>query len=312
MSISTPLKIVFMGTPAFAVPSLKALMDAGFNVAAVITAPDKPSGRGMKLQQSDVKKFALEHSIRVLQPVNLKSPDFVEELKSIDPDLQVVVAFRMLPEIVWSLPPLGTINLHASLLPQYRGAAPVNHAIINGETVTGVTTFRLKHDIDTGNILMQEKVLITDDDNAGTLHDKLMTAGAALLVQTVRNIQEGTIEEIQQDIILEEEILKPAPKIFRENCEINWQDTTKNIFNLIRGLSPIPGAFTYLKEKRIIITEAAKDEEFPSVSTGQYRTDGKTFLKFATNDGYIRLLRLKPEGKGEMGVQDFLRGRRDL
>jgi len=279
---------------------------------AVITAPDKPAGRGMKMQQSEVKKFALAHSIKVLQPTNLKSPEFINELKTINPDLQVVVAFRMLPEVVWNLPPMGTINLHASLLPQYRGAAPINHAIINGENETGITTFRLKHDIDTGNILLQEKVPITESDNAATLHDKLMSEGSKLLVRTVNGLRDGTLQEISQDSIMTHTPFKHAPKIFRENCEIKWDDTVVNIYNLVRGLSPKPGAFTFLNGTRIIITESEKDNSTPEAPPGAYITDGKTFLKFAATDGYLSILKLKPEGKGVMNIEDFLRGRRDL
>lgn len=311
MNVNTPIRMVFMGTPDFAVPSLKALLEAGFHISAVITAPDKPAGRGMKLQQSEVKKFALEHSLKVLQPTNLKSPDFLDELKMINPDLQVVVAFRMLPEAVWNLPPMGTINLHASLLPQYRGAAPINWAVINGEKETGVTTFKLKHAIDTGNILLQRKVTIEETDDAGSVHDKLMRSGAELLVETVKGLQAGKLQEVQQDVLVTEDI-KHAPKIFREDCEIDWNDRTENIYNLIRGLSPHPGAFAFLKGKRIKITEISKEIGTPSMPPGNYKTDKKTFLKFATHDGYIHILKLKPEGKSDMGIEDFLRGRRDL
>lgn len=307
-----PMRIVFMGTPAFAVDSLKALVEAGFDIAAVVTAADKPSGRGMKLHPSEVKKYALEHNITVLQPTNLKSPEFNAELKKIAPDLQVVVAFRMLPEVVWNLPPLGTINLHASLLPHYRGAAPINHALINGETETGVTTFKLQHDIDTGNILLQKKVAIEESDNAGTLHDKLMKAGSELLVQTLKEIESGTAREIRQSSVAAEVELKNAPKIFTPDCEIDWNKSATQIFNHIRGLSPRPGAFTYLNDKRIIITRASKEHLRPGVTPGQYKTDHKTYLKFATRDGYICIEELKPEGKGVMKVEDFLRGQRNL
>lgn len=307
-----PMRIVFMGTPAFAVDSLKALVEAGFDIAAVVTAADKPSGRGMKLHPSEVKKYALEHNITVLQPTNLKSPEFNAELKKIAPDLQVVVAFRMLPEVVWNLPPLGTINLHASLLPHYRGAAPINHALINGETETGVTTFKLQHDIDTGNILLQKKVAIEESDNAGTLHDKLMKAGSELLVQTLKEIESGTAREIRQSSVAAEVELKHAPKIFTPDCEIDWNKSATQIFNHIRGLSPRPGAFTYLNDKRIIITRASKEHLRPDVTPGQYKTDHKTYLKFATRDGYICIEELKPEGKGVMKVEDFLRGQRNL
>lgn len=305
------LKLVFMGTPAFAVASLDALVKAGFNIAAVVTAPDKPAGRGMKLQESDVKKYAVAHGIRVLQPQKLKSPEFVDELQQINADLQVVVAFRMLPEVVWSLPRLGTINLHASLLPQYRGAAPINHALMQGEKETGVTTFKLKHEIDTGNILLQERVVVDDDDNAASLHDKLMQAGSDLLVKTVEGLRDGTLSEKQQEDLSATEI-KHAPKIFREDCEIDWHQAAHTIRNFIRGLSPRPGAFTFLKNKRIIITRAAVEMQQPKINPGDYITDGRTYLKIAAADGFLQVLKLKPEGKGQMAVEDFLRGRRDL
>lgn len=307
-----PLKIVFMGTPAFAVASLDALVKAGFDIAAVITSADKPAGRGMKLQQSDVKKYAVEHGLKVLQPTNLKSPEFIAELKVINAGLQVVVAFRMLPEVVWNMPRLGTINLHASLLPQYRGAAPINWAVINGEKETGVTTFKLKHEIDTGNILLQEKVKIEDTDNAGDVHDKLMTTGAALLVKTVTQIAEGTIKEIAQEDFAKNEPVKKAPKIFTEDCEIKWNRSVQDIHNFIRGLSPFPSAFTFLKTRRIKILESKIEVAQPEDDPGTFETDGKTFLKVAAQGGYIHILRLKPEGKGEMKVEDFLRGWREI
>lgn len=306
------LKIVFMGTPAFAVASLKGLLDAGFHVAAVITAPDRAAGRGMRMQASDVKKFASQRNIPVLQPTNLKSPEFVRQLREINPDLQVVVAFRMLPEVVWNLPPLGTINLHASLLPQYRGAAPINHAIIRGEKETGVTTFKLKHDIDTGNILMQEKIAILPEDDAGSMHDKLMDLGARVLVKTVAGIADGSLKEISQDTLADPAALHHAPKLFREYCLIDWNHSVDHVYNFIRGLSPQPGAFTFLKETRIIVTKAEKDLTPPTIPAGEYSTDRKSFLKVAATDGYIRIMRLKPEGKGEMAIDDFLRGKRDL
>lgn len=312
MAENKPLKIVFMGTPEFAVPTLSALMTAGYDIVGVVTAPDKPAGRGMKLQQSDVKKFALLHSLKILQPVNLKSPDFVNDLKKLNADLQVVVAFRMLPEIVWNMPPLGTINLHASLLPQYRGAAPINHAIIHGETKTGVTTFKLKHDIDTGNILLQEKIPITPQDNAGSIHDQLMALGAELVIKTISGLQDGTIREISQPEGAAGTTLKSAPKLHREDGEINWDKSADDIFNLIRGLSPYPGAFTFIKGKRVIITEASKGESGGNTTPGKYETDHKTYLAFHAKDGKIRILKIKPEGKREMTIEDFLRGHRDL
>lgn len=312
MAENKRLKIVFMGTPEFAVPTLSALMTSGYDIVGVVTAPDKPAGRGMKLQQSDVKKFALRHSLKILQPVNLKSPDFVNDLKDLNADLQVVVAFRMLPEIVWNMPPLGTINLHASLLPQYRGAAPINHAIIHGETETGVTTFKLKHDIDTGNILLQEKIPITPQDNAGSIHDQLMALGAELVIKTIKGLEDGTIREISQPEGAAGTTLKSAPKLHREDGEINWDKSANDIFNLIRGLSPYPGAYTFIKGKRVIITEASKEESGENMTPGKYETDHKTYLSFHARDGEIRILKIKPEGKREMTIEDFLRGHRDL
>lgn len=312
MTVKNSVRIVFMGTPEFAVPSLKALIDAGFEIDAVVTAPDKPAGRGMKIRQSAVKKFSLEHSLRILQPENLKSPEFVQELTNIHPDLQVVVAFRMLPEAVWALPPMGTINLHASLLPQYRGAAPINHAIINGETSTGVTTFKIKHEIDTGNILMQTKVAIDERDDAGILHDKLMVAGADLIVQTVMGLKNGTLKGIDQNDLIKNTELKPAPKIHKEDTILDWYQPTRQIFNRIRGLAPYPGTSTFLKGKRIILSKAEAMTEEPTITPGDYETDGKSYLHIATMDGFIKVLRLKPEGKRDMGIEDFLRGHRNL
>lgn len=301
-----------MGTPEFAVPTLSALLEGGYEVAGVITAPDKPAGRGMKLQQSAVKKFALEHALKILQPVNLKSPEFINELRALKADLQIVVAFRMLPEIVWNMPSRGTINLHASLLPQYRGAAPINHAIINGETKTGVTTFKLKHDIDTGNILLQKVVPISEKDTAGTVHDKLMSVGAGLVITTIERLLDGTLNELAQNEITAGSKLKSAPKLNREDGKIDWKKNTLDIYNLIRGLSPYPGAFTFLKDKRIIVTEAVADSVDSGLPPGAWQTDNKTFLNFATADGLIKILKLKPEGKREMHIEDFLRGYRDI
>lgn len=301
-----------MGTPAFAVPSLDALYKAGFEILAVVTAPDKPAGRGYKLHQSDVKKYAVANGIPVLQPTNLKSTEFLEQLRILNADLQVVVAFRMLPESVWDMPSMGTVNLHASLLPQYRGAAPINWAVINGEKETGITTFKLQHAIDTGNILLQQKMAIDDADNAGTVHDKLMNAGAELLVHTVTGLQNGSIKEIKQAILAGNAAIHHAPKIYNDVCEIDWNKNTADVHNLIRGLSPYPGAFTFLKDKRTKILQSAKEVGKSNVPAGSYVTDGKTYLKFATVDGFINVMRLKPEGKSEMTVEDFLRGKRDL
>jgi methionyl-tRNA formyltransferase len=301
-----------MGTPEFAVPSLNKLYEAGYDIAAVVTAPDKPAGRGMQLTQSAVKKYAVEKDLQILQPEKLKDPSFIQTLKSLNADIQVVVAFRMLPEIVWNMPPLGTINLHASLLPQYRGAAPINWAIINGEIETGVTTFKLQQQIDTGNILLQEKVKIHPDGTAGTLHDKLQYTGANLLLQTIQQIENGEIEETPQPSIfnLYSSTLQTAPKIFNETCQINWDKTTDEIYNLIRGLSPSPTAFTFLNEKKLKIFSAEKEKSTESNEPGKIITDHKTFLKFAALDGFISLKEVQLEGKKRMQIEDFLRGYR--
>ena len=299
------MKIVFMGTPDFAVASLDALKNAGFDIVGVVTAADKPAGRGQKLSESAVKKYAVEHGLKVLQPVKLKDPEFISELKALNADLQVVVAFRMLPEVVWNMPPKGTINLHGSLLPQYRGAAPINHAIINGEKESGVTTFFLKQEIDTGDVIFSESTPITENDTAGTLHDKLMNIGAGLIVKTVKAIEEGNYKEVPQPMDTE---LKFAPKIFKDFCQINWMQDNAVVFNHIRGLSPYPTAFTYLNEKTLKVFSIEKEEVSPTIEAGSFETDGKTFLKFATNNGYIKLLELQLEGKKRMQVDEFLRG----
>lgn len=299
-----------MGTPDFAVASLKALLDAGKNVVAVVTSPDKPAGRGQKLHQSAVKQFASEHGLPVLQPEKLRAPDFLENLRSYKADLQVVVAFRMLPEIVWNMPPLGTINVHASLLPQYRGAAPINHAIINGEKESGVTTFLLQQEIDTGNILLSEKVEIDEVDTAGILHDKLMLAGANTLIKTIEALEKDEIIPLSQNEMSAED-LKHAPKIFKEDCLINWDSPTEEVYNKIRGLSPYPAAYTLLDGKVLKIYEATKEPATPLTKIpGTIDTDGKSFLKFKTKDGHINLISLQIEGKKRMSVEEFLRGYR--
>ena len=301
------MKIVFMGTPDFAVASLSALLDADFEIVGVITAPDKPAGRGQKISESAVKRFAVEKGLKVLQPVKLKDSDFLNELKSLNADIQVVVAFRMLPELVWDMPPKGTINLHASLLPQYRGAAPINWAIINGEKRSGVSTFFLKQEIDTGDLLFAEEVDIEDVDTAGDLHDKLMEIGAGLLVKTLKAIEAGKYTEIPQHTLQENE-LKKAPKIFREDCEINWDRPVKEVFNLIRGLSPYPAAFSHLQDKTLKIYRAIAEEKLITGKPGEIFTDNKTYLKFACRDGLISVLELQLEGKKRMKVDEFLRG----
>ncbi|MBC7416639.1 MAG: methionyl-tRNA formyltransferase [Pedobacter sp.] len=301
------MKIVFMGTPEFAVASLSAILTAGIEVAAVVTAADKPAGRGQKLNESAVKKFAVEKNIPVLQPLKLKDEHFIEELKRFDADLFVVVAFRMLPAVIWQMPKQGTINLHGSLLPQYRGAAPINHAIINGEVESGVTTFFIKEEIDTGDIIFKSSVAISDEDNAGDLHDKLMQEGANLLVKTITAAENRRINEQPQD---NSELLKFAPKIFKEDCKINWNDSSKNVYNFIRGLSPYPTAVTQLNGKILKVFKATIEPSSPTQQVGEFETDGKTFLKFATQDGYIHLLDVQYEGKKRMQVADFLRGMR--
>ena len=303
--MSNKIKIIFLGTPDFAVASLKAMVENGMNIVAVVTAPDKPAGRGMKLQQSAVKKYAVEMNIPVLQPEKLKNPDFLTELKTYQADLQVVVAFRMLPELVWNMPPLGTINVHASLLPNYRGAAPINWAIINGEKMTGVTTFKLQHEIDTGNILKQSIVNISEDETAGTLHDKLMIEGAQLLISTIYELQEGKLIEKPQVVLKE---YKHAPKIFTETCLINWNQGTDTVYNHIRGLSPYPAAFTIVNNKKMKIFTCEKIISSHDNPPGYIQTDNKSFIHFACNDGWIDVKELQLEGKTKMSTADFLRG----
>ncbi|WP_262246705.1 methionyl-tRNA formyltransferase [Parapedobacter soli] len=304
------MRIIFMGTPEFAVASLAALLEAGEDVVAVVTAPDKPAGRGQKLQQSAVKQYALTKGIPVLQPEKLRNPDFLAELRALRADLQAVVAFRMLPEVVWDMPPHGTINLHASLLPQYRGAAPINHAIINGEKESGVTTFLLQHEIDTGHILKAEPVAIGPNDTAGDLHDRLMVVGANLLVESVQAIANGTARPVPQESLATGVELKQAPKIFKENCLIAWDKPVAVVHNLIRGLSPYPTAYTVMGGKTLKIFEAGKEKTTPQHGPGVLHTDGKSFLKFACNDGYIIVKTLQLEGKKRMDVKDFLKGYR--
>lgn len=299
------MKIVFMGTPDFAVASLQALSENGFDIAGVITAPDKPSGRGQKITESAVKKYATDHGLKVLQPVRLKDPEFLEELKMLEADLQVIVAFRMLPELVWNMPPKGTINLHASLLPQYRGAAPINWAIINGEKKSGVTTFFLKQEIDTGDILFSEQVSIGPNDTAGDLHDKLMDTGAKLLVDTVKAIEQNQYKEQPQDT---KDDLKTAPKIFKEDCIIKWDQPVEKVFNFIRGLSPYPTALTNFQDKMLKVFSAEAEKIQNGITPGTYLTDHKKYLKFACNDGFIHINDLQMEGKKRMNVEEFLRG----
>jgi methionyl-tRNA formyltransferase len=299
-----------MGTPEFAVASLEALVNAGCNIVAVITAPDKPAGRGMKLNESAVKKYAVQQGLHILQPEKLKDPSFIEILQTLKADLQIVVAFRMLPEIVWNMPHLGTINLHGSLLPQYRGAAPINWAVINGEKETGVTTFKLQHQIDTGNILMQKNFPIGEDETTGEVHDKMKTIGAALLVETVKGFVEGSLVEKPQSGVNNPETgeIKHAPKIFTETCKIDWNKSVDEIHNLIRGLSPYPGAFSLLNGKMLKIYRSKKEKCSITHPIGEALSDGKTFVKFTCNNGYIYITELQLEGKKKMTVEEFLRG----
>lgn len=303
-------RIVFMGTPAFAVASLKALLDAKMNVVGVVTAPDKPAGRGMQLQQSAVKQFALANQLPILQPDKLKSPAFLEALKNWDPTIQVVVAFRMLPQTVWSLPVMGTLNVHGSLLPQYRGAAPIHWAIINGEKETGVTTFQLQHAIDTGAILLQDRIPISPTMTTGALHDKMMVVGANLLVKTLEGLFNKTLIAQTQDESLASGNLKHAPKIFSTDCEINWEQPATTIYNLIRGLNPFPGAITKIDGKMVKLFSTHILDGPCTQKAGSFITDGKTYAKIACPDGYIGLNDIQWEGKKRMPINDFLRGYR--
>ena len=308
------LRIVYMGTPDFAVESLRSLVEGGYNVVAVVTMPDKPMGRhGSVLQPSPVKQYAVEHGLEVMQPEKLKDPTFVGELRALKADLQVVVAFRMLPEIVWSMPQYGTINAHASLLPKYRGAAPINWAVINGETETGVTTFLLKHEIDTGDIIDQVRIPIAESDNVETVHDKLMVLSGQLVVKTVDSIIDGTFKTTPQDDIKDVEPT-PAPKIFRETCRIDWNQPTKKIYDFIRGLSPYPAAWTTLGGKAVKIYDSTKiiqnaqTAQIAQNAPGTILSDGKTYLRVKTTDGCLDILTLQLEGKKKMPVADLLRG----
>lgn len=301
-----------MGTPEFAVASLDALVQAGYNIIAVITAPDKPAGRGMKMNESAVKKYAVEKGLKLLQPEKLKNPDFIEELRLLKADIQVVVAFRMLPEVVWNMPPMGTINVHGSLLPQYRGAAPINWAVINGEKETGVTTFKLKHEIDTGDILLQENFAIGENETAGEVHDRMKEIGAQLLVKTIKGLADNELIEKPQKLVEADELLatelKHAPKIFTETCRIDWNKPVAEVHNLVRGLSPFPGAFTLLNGKTFKIFRAIKIPGNTNRPPGEYDTDGKSFMRFAASDGWLELQEIQLEGKKRMTVGEFLRG----
>ncbi len=309
------LKIVYMGTPEFAVESLKRLVEGGYNVVAVITMPDKPMGRhGSVLQPSPVKQYAVSQGLKVLQPEKLKDEAFIGELQSLHADLQIVVAFRMLPEVVWAMPRLGTFNLHASLLPQYRGAAPINWAVINGETETGITTFFLKHEIDTGEIIDQVRIPIADTDDVGVVYDKLMRLGGDLVLKTVDAILDGNVKTVPQESVPLSGELHPAPKIFKETCRIDWTQGTKRIYDFIRGLSPYPGAWTESHVGDTVSTlklfETQKIFADHALEPGAFVTDGKSYLHIATSDGYLNVLSLQLAGKKRMGIADFMKGYR--
>ncbi len=305
-----------MGTPDFAVPSLDILLRAPYSVVGVVTSPDKPSGRGQKMKYSPVKEYALENNLPVFQPKNLKDPDFISQLYSLKANLFIVVAFRMLPAVVWQMPRLGTFNLHASLLPQYRGAAPINWAIINGEKVTGLTTFFIDEKIDTGKIIFTEKINIDQNKNAGDLHDRMMLKGALLVLQTVRAIENDSLNIVPQDSLIDQNLsLKPAPKIFREDCEIDWNKGLTDIYNFIRGLSPYPCSFTNLispdGDTRIIKVyraEKATGIRKTEFNVGSILTDNKSFLMIGCEDGFINIIEIQIEGKKRMNIEDFLKG----
>lgn len=307
MSNISEKRIIFLGTPDFAVASLQALVEAGFNVVAVVTMPDKPAGRGLKLQLSPVKVYAESQAIPVLQPERLKNPDFLQTLAAFKADVQVVVAFRMLPELVWNMPPLGTFNLHASLLPQYRGAAPINWAIVNGEHETGVTTFKLKHEIDTGDVVYREKLLIGANTTAGELHDELMTLGAQLIVKTITDVLTAKVVYLPQ--LTANATLKAAPKIFREHCRINWANSGEEIHNLIRGMSPYPAAFTMLETAVLKIYKGKYVVRRHFEPAGQMRIENGQ-MQIATADGYYFPEEIQLEGKKRMSTADFIRGYR--
>lgn len=305
------LRIVYMGTPDFAVEALRRLVEGGYNVVGVVTMPDKAVGRHQtQLQASPVKQYAAEHGLPVLQPEKLKDEAFLEELRSLRPDVGVVVAFRMLPEVVWAMPRLGTFNLHAALLPQYRGAAPINWAVINGDKETGITTFFLDHDIDTGRVISRVPVTIADDDDAGSIHDKLMLLGGDLVLQTIDQLEAGTVTAIDQSELLTDEPLRPAPKIFRETCRIDWTSRDiDSLHNFVRGLSPYPAAWTELPDGRVLkIYKTHKEPCEPQEAAGTFVTDGKSYLKVAAAGGYLHIDEMQAAGKKRMKTDDFLRG----
>lgn len=310
------LRIVYMGTPDFAVEALQCLVEGGYNVVGVITMPDKPAGRGHKIQYSPVKQYALDHQLPLLQPEKLKDEEFIQALREWKADLQIVVAFRMLPEVVWNMPRLGTFNLHASLLPQYRGAAPINWAVINGDTETGITTFFLKHEIDTGEVIQQVRVPIADTDNVEVVHDKLMMLGGKLVLETVDAILNGTVKPISQEEMAVVGELRPAPKIFKETCRIDWNQPVKKIYDFIRGLSPYPAAWSELiaseKAESVVVKifESEKVYESHQLAAGTIVTDGKKFMKVAVPDGFVSILSLQLPGKKRLKTDELLRGYR--
>lgn len=299
------LRIVYMGTPDFAVPSLQILVENKYDIAAVITAPDKPKGRGQKLSQSPVKEYALSAGLKVMQPTNLKDADFQAELASLKANLQIVVAFRMLPEAVWSMPEIGTFNLHASLLPQYRGAAPIHWAVMNGETETGLTTFFLKHEIDTGSIILQEKEPISSSDTTGEVYERLMSKGAGLVLKTVKSIENEDYKLKAQD---ENQVLKHAPKLFKENTELKWTESAEKLYNYVRGLNPFPTAWAVINDKKYKIHASSIIDKESTGETGKIITDHKNYLHIQCNPGIISLETIQPEGKKRMNIADFFRG----
>jgi len=314
------LRIVFFGTPEFAVASLDRLVSEGYNIVGAVTMPDKPAGRGHKLYSSPVKEYAVAHNIPLLQPVKLKDPEFLEQLRALDGTLFIVIAFRMLPEAVWQMPPMGTFNLHASLLPRYRGAAPINWAVINGDRETGVTTFFLKHEIDTGDIIAQERIAIDDADNVGDVHDKLMNLGAELTLDTVEHIISGDLRPIPQSELLNGEEPTPAPKIFKDTCHIDWHKSASAVHNLVRGLSPYPAAWTDIADAdnpeapsltvKIFRTSVAAPAPDPSLPDGTVIADNNRMTVKCGDNGMIEILELQPAGKRRMATAEFLRGAR--
>lgn len=308
------VRIVFMGTPLFAASCLQYLVEQKYNIVGVVTVPDKPSGRGLQLNESEVKKLAVSAGIPVLQPEKLKSQEFLDRLNELNADLFIVVAFRMLPEVVWKMPKLGTFNLHASLLPQYRGAAPINWAIINGDKTTGVTTFFIKQEIDTGGIILQDKIEITESENAGSLHDKLIEIGKITIAKTIDLISLEKVSVVEQELLLKDVgTLKLAPKIFKDDCKINWNQNAKKVYDLIRGLSPYPAAFTYIKKENeepisIKIFEAEQEFVTHDLLPGTICTDSKKYFKIAANDGFVNILSLQAPGKKKMDIRSFLMG----